>query len=169
MKSIHLLAAALLAAASLAAAAAGNDPHGHAPGQAEPDAKQTDWGIAAEPRAARRTVRVTAADGARLAPAIIEVGEDETVQLVLRNAGQAAHEMVLGTRKELEEHAARLRTLPRPRQHAPHVASAAPGQSGSITWTFNRPGEFEFACLVPGHAHGEAGRIRVIPRAGHKH
>jgi uncharacterized cupredoxin-like copper-binding protein len=32
-----------------------------------------------------------------------------------------------------------------------HMVHVAPGQTGEIIWTFNRPGEFEFACLIAGH------------------
>jgi uncharacterized cupredoxin-like copper-binding protein len=35
-----------------------------------------------------------------------------------------------------------------------------PGDSGEIVWTFNRPGEFSYACLVPGHL--EAGMIGKV-------
>ena len=44
-----------------------------------------------------------------------------------------------------------------------HVAA---GKSGEIVWTFNRAGEFDFACLIPGHFQaGMVGRIRVLPAA----
>jgi uncharacterized cupredoxin-like copper-binding protein len=131
--------------------------------------EQTDWGIGADPNAARRTIRVAASDDMRFTPAIIEVGEGETVRFVLRNAGKAQHEMVLGTRKELEAHAAMMRKYPGMEHDEPHMTHVAPGKEGSIAWTFNRAGEFHFACLVPGHHEaGMTGRIRVVPRAGHK-
>lgn len=35
---------------------------------------------------------------------------------------------------------------------------------GVIIWNFNRPGEFEFACLIPGHYQaGMVGSISVTP------
>jgi uncharacterized cupredoxin-like copper-binding protein len=34
------------------------------------------------------------------------------------------------------------------------------GQSGEIVWTFNRVGEFEFACLIAGHF--QAGMVGTI-------
>jgi Uncharacterized copper-binding protein len=43
-----------------------------------------------------------------------------------------------------------------------HVASS---KAGEIVWHFNRPGEFEFACLIPGHYEaGMRGAITVTPR-----
>ena len=39
---------------------------------------------------------------------------------------------------------------------------ASPGRRGSLVWTFNRPGDFEFACLVAGHFEaGMVGRLNV--------
>jgi uncharacterized cupredoxin-like copper-binding protein len=32
-----------------------------------------------------------------------------------------------------------------------------PGKTENIVWTFNRPGAFRFACLLPGHY--EAGMV----------
>ena len=36
----------------------------------------------------------------------------------------------------------------------------APGKVGEIVWTFNRPGRFEFACLIAGHF--QAGMVGTI-------
>jgi uncharacterized cupredoxin-like copper-binding protein len=42
------------------------------------------------------------------------------------------------------------------------MAHVAPGRTGRIVWTFNRPGDFDFACLVAGHYQaGMVGRITV--------
>jgi uncharacterized cupredoxin-like copper-binding protein len=171
MKTTHLVAAGVIAVAGAAATAGGEHAHGTAPAGGSADRmEQTDWGIAGDPKAARRTIRVTASDDLRFTPAIIEVGEGETVKFVLRNAGQSQHEMVLGTRKALDAHAAAMRKFPQMRHDEPHMTHVAPRQEGSIVWTFNRPGEFDFACLVPGHYdNGMIGRIRVVPRPGHKH
>jgi uncharacterized cupredoxin-like copper-binding protein len=44
----------------------------------------------------------------------------------------------------------------------PWMAHVEPGRSGDLIWTFNRTGEFEFACLLPGHYQaGMRGTIRV--------
>ncbi|MDW8324838.1 MAG: plastocyanin, partial [Burkholderiales bacterium] len=48
------------------------------------------------------------------------------------------------------------------------MAHVAPGGRGEIVWRFNRPGEFFYACLIPGHYEaGMIGRIEVA-RAGVK-
>ena len=33
----------------------------------------------------------------------------------------------------------------------PNAKTIAPGQSATLLWRFTHKGEFEFACLVPGH------------------
>ncbi|MBP6599957.1 MAG: hypothetical protein KA216_11010, partial [Giesbergeria sp.] len=39
-------------------------------------------------------------------------------------------------------------------------------QQGDIVWRFNRPGSFDFACLIPGHSEaGMKGTITVLPRS----
>jgi len=45
------------------------------------------------------------------------------------------------------------------------MAHVAAGQNAEIVWTFNRPGEFGFACLIAGHYQaGMVGRIQVTAR-----
>jgi uncharacterized cupredoxin-like copper-binding protein len=47
----------------------------------------------------------------------------------------------------------------------PYMAHVPPGKTGEIVWTFNRAGEYEFACLIAGHYQsGMVGTITV--RAG---
>ena len=44
------------------------------------------------------------------------------------------------------------------------MVHVAPGKSGSLVWQFTRPGEFHYACLVPGHFEaGMVGTIKVGP------
>jgi uncharacterized cupredoxin-like copper-binding protein len=69
---------------------------------------------------------------------------------------------VLGTRKELEEHAASMQRFPDMEHDEPYMAHVPPGQTGEIVWTFNRSGDFDFACLVAGHYQaGMTGKIAV--------
>jgi uncharacterized cupredoxin-like copper-binding protein len=42
----------------------------------------------------------------------------------------------------------------------PHMAHVAPGKTERIVWHFNKPGEFYYGCLIPGHF--EAGMIGKI-------
>ena len=76
------------------------------------------------------------------------------------NAGQVLHELVIGTDKELQEHAELMKKHPNMEHDEPYMAHVPPGQRGDIVWTFNRPGDFEFACLIAGHY--EAGMVGGI-------
>jgi uncharacterized cupredoxin-like copper-binding protein len=166
MKTLHAVSAAALVSACLGAWAHGHADHSHR--KAEPVRKeQKDWGIAAEAREARRTIVITMSDSMRFTPDRIEVKQGETVKLVVRNSGKVLHELVLGTRKELEEHAALMLKFPNMEHDEPYMAHVAPAKARDLVWTFNRAGEFEFACLVPGHyGAGMIGKVIVAPADG---
>ena len=154
----------LALAAWLAIAAPALHAHGDAK---EPPSKhvageQTAFGIAGEVAKATRTVTVDMSDRMRFDPATLEVKRGETVRFVVRNKGAQLHEMVIGTPKELAEHAALMRKFPDMEHDAPYMTHVKPGASGEIVWMFNRPGTFQFACLVAGHYEaGMTGRITV--------
>jgi uncharacterized cupredoxin-like copper-binding protein len=157
-----LLLTALLALGTLAHA------HGdkHAPAAAYP-AEQKDWGIVGEKRAIARTVTIDMTDNMRFTPDKISVREGETVRFVIRNKGRMLHEMVIGTTSELKEHAALMAKYPNMEHDEPYMVHVAPGKSGEILWNFNRPGAFEFACLIMGHYEaGMRGAITVTPKQG---
>ena len=42
----------------------------------------------------------------------------------------------------------------------PYMSHVPAGKSAEMIWTFNRAGDFDFACLVPGHY--EAGMVGKI-------
>jgi uncharacterized cupredoxin-like copper-binding protein len=74
------------------------------------------------------------------------------------------HELVIGTKKALDAHAAAMAKSPAMAHDEPYMTHVAPGEAGEIVWTFNRPGRFEFACLVAGHYEsGMRGQIEVAP------
>lgn len=156
-----LWVAALACGMSLGAAAHEGTPHAKA---STPVTKeQKPWGIAADPAAARRTVEITMSDTMRFSPDLIEVRQGEVVKLVVRNRGAVLHEIVLGTKKELEAHAALMAKFPGMEHDEPYMAHVKPAASGELVWNFNRAGEFDFACLIPGHYQaGMVGRIKVV-------
>lgn len=124
--------------------------------------EQKDWGIAGNAKSARRTIKVSMSDAMRFTPDTITVRRGETVKFVIRNEGRQLHEFVLGTRKEIEEHAALMMKFPNMAHDEPYMAHVPPGRTGQIVWTFNRPGDFDFACLVAGHYQaGMVGKITV--------
>lgn len=162
MKLLNALLAATLMSASLAAVAHGDEDHGKK--KAGPVTReQKDWGIAGDAKAARRTVELVMSDNMRFTPDRIEVKQGETVKFVVKNGGKMMHEIVIGTKKELDEHAALMMKFPNMEHDEPYMAHVAPGKAGELVWTFNRAGEFDFACLIPGHYQaGMVGKIKVV-------
>ena len=161
MKTLKtLLLASVLAAPGLAPA---HGPAAHQKAKPETVRKeQKDWGIAGDARAVTRTIEIRMSDKMRFTPDLIEVREGETVRLVHRNGGKMLHEFVLGTKEELEAHAALMLKFPNMEHDEPYMAHVGAGQKGEIVWTFNRAGEFDFACLIPGHYQaGMVGKVRV--------
>lgn len=161
---LSLAVALALAGAATPLAWAHGEKHG---GAAAPVVKeQKPWGIAAEPKAATRTIEVRMTDDMRFSPERIEVRQGEVVRFVIRNAGKMMHEMVIGTQQELDAHAALMLKHPGMEHDEPYMAHVASGKRGQITWNFNRPGEFQFACLIAGHYQaGMKGSILVKPAA----
>lgn len=128
--------------------------------------EQKPWGIAGEPAQARRTVDIRMTDDMKMSPNHIDVREGETVRIRAINAGKVLHEIVIGTGDELKAHAEMMKKFPNMEHDEPYMAHVSPGKRGDIVWTFNRPGDFEFACLIAGHFEaGMRGTIRVAPKA----
>jgi uncharacterized cupredoxin-like copper-binding protein len=158
--------AALLPTPQLACAH-GDEAHAKEAGPVSKEQKA--WGIAGDAKAARRTVEFKMSDSMRFTPDRIEVKQGETVRLLLKNEGKLLHEFVLGTKKELDEHAALMVKFPNMEHDEPYMAHVPPGKRGQIVWTFNRAGEFDFACLIAGHYQaGMVGKVKVVAAAGTK-
>ena len=113
-------------------------------------------------------------DDMRFTPARITVRQGETVRFELRNRGQLLHEFVLGTAKEIAEHAELMRQIATGKAVAHNhgggaALSVAPDQMGELVVTFAQAGNIEIACLVPGHFEaGMRGNVTVgtQPAAG---
>lgn len=141
---------------------------GHAP--RDPKApvvkEQKPWGIAASRDAVQRTIDIDMSDDMRFTPGKLVVTEGEVVRLRVRNVGKVMHELVLGTREELEEHAELMKRFPDMEHDEPYMAHVEPGQTAEIIWHFNRAGNFYFGCLLPGHFEaGMVGPLEVRARA----
>ena len=126
--------------------------------------EQQPWGIAGDAGRVSRSITIRMSDDMRFRPDKLRIKRGETVRFVLKNEGRMPHEIVIGTQKVLDEHAALMRKFPDMEHDDPYMAHVAPGKTGEIVWLFNRAGEFDFACLIPGHYEaGMVGRIRVMP------
>jgi uncharacterized cupredoxin-like copper-binding protein len=160
----------LLLAAALALAGTASFAHGDAQPSGKsgaPAKEQKAWGIAGDARAATRTIAITMGDDMRFAPAAIAVNQGEVVKFVVKNRGRLLHEFVLGTKKDLDEHAALMVKFPNMEHDEPYMTHVKPGATGAVIWNFNRAGEFEFACLVAGHYQaGMVGKVTVAAAKG---
>lgn len=181
---MYLRSAFIAAALALGAGAAWShgDSHGKKPAakSAAINTEEYPFGRAGDPKKAARTITigmddrmrfvagsqghgatdVRAGAAAHAMPGDIVVKRGDTVRFVVHNDGKLMHEMVIGTMKELKDHAELMRKFPDMEHDEPYMAHVGPGKRGEIVWQFTRAGEFHYACLVPGHM--EAGMISKI-------
>jgi uncharacterized cupredoxin-like copper-binding protein len=154
MKILRAICCVALAFLSTYAFATGSGSHhsAHSHGVGKPG----------DPAKALRTVAVDMTDAMRFIPASITVKKDETVRFVVTNSGKLKHEMVLGTAKELREHAELMKKFPEMEHEEPNQVVLDPGKEGELVWQFTKSGTFDFACLQPGHFDaGMRGKIAV--------
>ncbi|MEO8299901.1 MAG: cupredoxin family protein [Burkholderiales bacterium] len=125
--------------------------------------EDTAFGREGDPGKVSRTIQVDMADTMRFTPDSVAVKRGETVKFVIRNNGKQLHEMVLGTVDAIKAHAALMKKFPNMEHADPNMAHVMPGDRGEIVWQFGKAGEFQFACLLPGHY--EAGMVgKVVVR-----
>lgn len=161
MKNLPQLVAMTLIALGSAAFAHSDDDHGKTPGEAR-QGHASALGKPGDPKKVSRTVEITMTDAMRYSPPDIAVKRNETIRFMLKNEGKLKHEMVLGTIKELKEHAALMLKFPEMEHADPNQASVEPGKSGELVWQFTKAGTFDFACLQPGHYEaGMKGQVMV--------
>lgn len=162
-KLTSALLATLIAGASTFAFAHSEDAHAKKAGPVKKE--QKEWGIAGEAKAASRTITFNMTDNMRFTPDKIDVKQGETIKFVIKNNGKVMHEMVIGTKKDLDEHAGLMVKFPGMEHEEPYMAHVDPGKTGAIVWTFNKPGTFDFACLIADHYQaGMVGKINVAAR-----
>jgi uncharacterized cupredoxin-like copper-binding protein len=154
LKTIFRVARMLLAvgvALVVPSAMAHGDEHHDAP-----------YGKPGDPAKVSRTVEIDMSDAMRFTPASINARKGETIRFVVKNSGKVKHEMVLGSIKELKEHAALMRKFPEMEHADPNQLSVDPGKTGELIWQFTKAGAFDFACLQPGHFEaGMRGKVAV--------
>jgi len=118
-----------------------------------------------DPRKPSRIVKVSMLEeGKRMLfdPPAIEVRLGEQVRFVLFNEGSEYHEFVLATHTENRKHAELMKKFPEMEHNDPNAKRLSALSSGELLWKFTRPGEFEYACLIPGHFQaGMHGKIIV--------
>ncbi len=128
--------------------------------------EQKEWGIGGDANAVTRTIEITMLDTMRFVPDQLTIKQGEVVRLSVKNSGKVMHELVIGTKQELDTHAEMMKKHPNMEHDEPYMAHVSPGKSADIIWNFNRAGQFDFACLLPGHySAGMVGKINVTSGA----
>lgn len=127
-----------------------------------------DMFSAGEPGDAQTSTRIASvtvrdADGTLVfEPALVKVQLDEQVRFVVTNAGQLDHEFFLGSADEILEHKDMMKNMPDMEQNDANVIRLRPGQTKELVWHFTKRGNFEYACLLPGHLEaGMLGKVTV--------
>jgi hypothetical protein len=162
LKTLNSLACAAMAMYSASVLAHGDDKHAQHPQFDRNKVEVTEFGQAGDPKKASRSIKVDMADSMRFTPATISIRLGQTVRFTIRNDGKQLHEMVLGTPEALKEHAELMKRFPEMEHSDPNMAHVKPGAAGQIIWKFTKAGEFQFACLQPGHYEaGMVGRLVV--------
>lgn len=90
----------------------------------------------------------------------ITVRRGEQIRFMLVNEGELEHEFVLATVDENVKHAKEMEKNPDMEHDDPNAKRLKPNKKGELLWRFTKRGEFEFACLIPGHR--EAGMIGKV-------
>lgn len=156
------MTAPLIVGVLMAGSVTAHSPAGHGQMQHQMSDEQYAWGKMGDVKKVDREIVISMTDDMRFTPADITVKANETVRFVVNNNGVLLHEIVIGTPDELQKHAVMMEKFPNMAHDEPYMAHVDPGKQGLVVWNFNRPGEFEFACLLPGHYQsGMKGKITV--------
>lgn len=161
MKSL-IIACAIALGLAATGAYAHEDEHQTGKEEKQGEGHADTMGKPGNPKKISRTIDVEMSDTMRFSPANIKVKRGETIKFVVKNSGKLKHEMVLGSMKELKEHAALMQKFPEMEHADPNQVSVDPGKTGELVWQFNKAGTFDFACLQPGHFEaGMVGKVAV--------
>ncbi len=93
-------------------------------------------------------------------PKSLKVKTGETIRFVVTNAGELEHEFALDNHKGILANKVAMERMPDMHHDDPNSIRLDEGKDGEVVWNLSNSGEFEFACLIPGHY--EAGMNGVI-------
>lgn len=164
MRVVIPVVALVLAAASMSVTG-----HGQHSGQADANnaaatMEEQAFGRPGDPKKVSRTIKIGMSDSMHFSPEAIRVKQGQTVRFKVTNGGKLMHEMVIGTSKDLNEHAELMKKFPDMEHDEANMAHVAPGTTEDMVWQFTKAGDFSFGCLVPGHLDaGMKGTITVRP------
>jgi uncharacterized cupredoxin-like copper-binding protein len=151
-----LAAIALVAGPGLSGSGRAHEGHEHAAFSA---------GEPGDPKKPARTVKVRMLEGSgkmSFEPALIQVRRGEQVRFIVQNDGEEDHEFILATIEDNRKHAELMKKFPEMEHDDPNAKRVLPYASKEVLWKFTKRGEFEFACLIPGHYEkGMFGKVVV--------
>jgi uncharacterized cupredoxin-like copper-binding protein len=135
------------------------------PASAHEDHGRFSAGQPGDPKKPARVVKIKMFEGSGkmgFEPPRIQVRRGEQIRFVLQNDGEEDHEFVLATVTENRKHAEIMKKHPNMKHDDPNAKRLQPSANGELVWKFTRRGEFEFACLIPGHYEkGMFGKVIV--------
>ena len=127
------------------------------------------FGEHGDPKRPSRTVHVVMReDGNKMlyVPDTIEVKKGEQIRFVVDNEGLFNHEFILGTERDIRDHAVEMKKHPEMEHTDAHSLTVGMMSRGELLWRFTRAGRFVYACLIPGHLErGMKGTIVVRGRS----
>jgi uncharacterized cupredoxin-like copper-binding protein len=145
-----------------AAAGPGGAGHGHNT-QHGHDMESFSAGQPGDPKKPARIIQVIMREGdgkMMFVPNKVEIKKGEQIKFELRNNGELEHEFVLASHEENLKHAEAMKKNPDMEHADPNAKRLPPKGSADMVWKFTKAGQFEFACLIPGHS--ESGMIGTV-------
>ena len=104
--------------------------------------------------ASPRVVEIVATPRLRFEPDTVTVKQGETITFEVTTMGPLVHEFMLGPAADVAAD----------KPGTPEIGDLAMMETRSLTYTFDGPGPYAFACHATGHFEaGMAGTITVIP------
>ena len=162
MKISTIAFSVFLALAATTAVQAGAGAPGHSHGG---KGGVTAFGEPGDAKKPARLVLVTANEGngeMTFSPTNVSVKVGEQIRFKISNHGELDHEFVIGTPSEIAEHAELMKKFPEMEHEDPSATRMKTKGTSEILWKFSKPGDFVFACLIPGHMEGGmSGKIAV--------
>ena len=121
-----------------------------APASVDPGSPGFQAGSAAVPR----FIRIVAGPSLRFYPDVVPIAPGETITFEVSTMGMTSHEFMVGPKADVAAD----------REGTPEIADIGMMQTKVLTFTFDGPGPFAFACHAPGHFEaGMAGTIVIQP------
>jgi plastocyanin len=104
--------------------------------------------------AAPRVVRIVATAQLRFVPDTVVVKRGETITFEVTSMGPVTHEFMVGPASDVAAD----------KPGTPEITDIGMMGTGSVSYTFDGPGPYAFACHVPEHYEaGMAGTIAIAP------